>query len=65
MGRKRTGSKAGKPVVVRLEDDLLDEVERFRVAMGYSYTTEAFRKLLKLGLEKAAKERVHSGSVGS
>lgn len=57
MGRKGGKAEAGEPVVVRLEEDLLDEIEKFRVAMGYSYRTEAFRKLLKLGLEKAAKER--------
>jgi metal-responsive CopG/Arc/MetJ family transcriptional regulator len=55
MGRKGGKAGVGKPVVVRLEDELLDEVEKFRVAMGYSYTTEAFRKLLKLGLEKATR----------
>ena len=60
MGKKARGGKAtkvGEPIVVRLEDDLLDEIEKFRITMGYSYRTEAFRKLLKLGLEKAAKER--------
>jgi len=57
MGKKGGKAEVGEPVVVRLEDDLLAEVDKFRIAMGYSYRTEAFRKLLKLGLEKAAKER--------
>jgi len=46
--------EVGEPICVRLEDDLVKEIDKFQKEMGYSYRTEAIRKLLKMGLEKSS-----------